>query len=167
MAVAIGLSAIVLIACTLAVGSGDGNESTTSTAPQTTLPQFLPLYPSPSVTMEALVEGTLTIDLDGPCTAVLQMDGWSTCVAFPEGTALDVSDPTKPILLMEGCRPLADGEHVEFGGGFLSWGEIQESVQFRNLAGLPRDGVLSDGISLVGGCDGASRGAARHRVLTG
>jgi hypothetical protein len=145
---AIGLAAIILGACTPTVSRSGDEGSTTS------LPASPVTYASPTVTLDMRFEGTLSITPDAPCPVAVETSGSALCVAFPEGTTLDLSDPAQPILLMDDCEPLANGDYAEFVGTFKTWEVIEGSEQdrFRRLAELPREGATADGIAVVGSC---------------
>lgn len=150
---AVALGATILGACT------PGGDSSEEAGPTTSVPAAPVTYGSPPVTLDMPFAGTLRITPDAPCPITVETSGSAQCLAFPEGTTLDLSDPTKPLLLMDNCVPFADGDGAEFGGIFLSWEAIEASDQerFRGLAELPRDGTASDGIGVVGFCEGSSR----------
>jgi hypothetical protein len=150
------LVAIVVAGCTAA---GTDPEPIESAAPTTTDANFpeVPLsYTGPPVTVALLVEGTIHIDPESLCVTLSDSPDLVQIVAFPAGATIDLSDAAKPAVLMKGCRPLADGDLVEFTGmgSMDSRDAIEEQV---DPAYLERCGATTEHPYLAGICTGPSR----------
>lgn len=148
---------VVLAGCTTA-GIDKGPVETKSVAPSISVPPVFPAtYPWPSSTLFFSTEGTLNIDPGTGCITVTDDTGHrSLPLAFPEGTTVGLSDPTKPVLFMEGCRPLVDGDSVYFSGSGMVWEQMRKSDEYYHLFDTPRCG--SDlGLLFVETCQDPSR----------
>ena len=121
-------SVLVLVVAGCTGGStGNDADSTAATrgspisAVDAADPGFPLTYSGPPATVDLLTEGTLHIDPASQCvTLALRWteppDDIRVVLAVPEGSTIDLTDEANPTLVMEGCRPLVDGDHVQFGG---------------------------------------------------
>lgn len=153
--------ALVLVGC---VPTGTDAEpvdpSPVLPEPSWSLPGYRLVYPGPPATVSIGHKGVLHIDAESLCVTLTDEGrGRDGVVAFSDefGAIFDLSDPANPTLLVEGCRPLHDGDEVEFyGDGLL---RIRESAEeYFDAADLQRCDATVEDIFAVGYCSGETRG---------
>jgi hypothetical protein len=66
----------------------------------------------------ALIIGTLDIDVESRCVTVATERG-NALVVFIDGATLDITDPDEPVLRRYLGDTYRDGQHVEWGGGYM------------------------------------------------
>lgn len=125
--VAVGLAVALLGgACT-----SDGDASSTSTL----LPVFPPTVNGPPMTLGALLEEAVSIDLDRQCIVVLaQGGGFEAVVIWPPGTAVDVSDSERPALVMPDGTRYEESDSVALGGGMMKWDAVATRGPYDHLS---------------------------------
>ena len=113
--------AILVTACTSQTNSP---ETTVPVEPTVTVDEaeWLPHSNGPPGTsMAALVEGVLQIDAEDRCVTIHPSESDRTyVVVWVDGTTLDVTDPSSPVLVLPSGERLQDGESISLAGG--SWG---------------------------------------------
>ena len=120
-------SALVLAIAGCTGGSTDSDSDSTAATPDSPVsavdtadPGFPLTYSGPPDTVDLLTEGILDIDPESQCVTLAVR--WAEppddilILAVPEGSTVDLSDEANPTLVMEGCQPLVEGDHVQFGG---------------------------------------------------
>ena len=156
-----GLALVFAVAGCTSGSTSDDSASTGSTpdsaAPTSTSAAGFPLvYSGPPVTVAFLREGTLHIDPESQCVTLSEAPDVVWVLVVPKGTYVDLSDEANPTLVMEGCRPLVDGDHVEFTGIGSEPGE-EALREYSDPAYLDRCGATVDKPYLAGVCSGPSR----------
>lgn len=149
--------------CT-ATGTGtDPTEVTTATS-NPLLTRHPLAYPGPPATVGIGNEGILHIDTESYCVVLDDEAGDSRVIAFSEDRAvtIDLSDPLNPVVIVDGCRPLRDGESVPFYGAgvFPDRAVLEEQL---DLADLQRCSTSVEELLLVGDCYLSSRSQPADR----
>jgi hypothetical protein len=135
----------VLVLAVAGCGWGNGpdpflpdptSSSTTSTVPAVALPVFPAVVNGPPMTMEALLDGTLSIDLDRQCIVVASEHvGWPRAVViWPPGTTVDTSDAALPALVMPDGTRYQDSDPISLGGGSFEWDALTTTVGYEHLS---------------------------------
>jgi hypothetical protein len=146
---------LVAIAGILFAGcSSQSGESTTTTSGSAD-PGFPLAYPGPPLTIDILTEGILHIDPASKCVTLEGTDSVSVA-AVPEGAVIDMSDAANPVLVLEGCRPMHDGELIQFRG---VGSDADEEALRRQLDAdyLQRCGATDEQLALIGYCTSVDR----------
>lgn len=115
----LAIAMLVAVAC---VGCTPEGAIETETDTSSTMARTAParVYEGPPVTLQAELSGIVRIDTGAGCVSVEVLGNPSQLadVIFPEGTTVDLSDPSDPVIEMSGMR-LRDGAGVQLGGGSL------------------------------------------------
>ena len=154
----VAIAGILVASCSSQSGESTGttlpSDSTTTTSASAD-PGFPLAYPGPPLTIDILTEGILHIDSESNCVT-LESPTDVLVAAVPEGAAIDMSDAANPALVLEGCRPMYDGELIQFRG--VGDDADEEALRQQLDSGyLQQCGATNEQLALIGYCTSADR----------
>jgi hypothetical protein len=145
--------ALVLAGCTTEPAS---IESTSATASYPSVVEYPLVYPGPPATIAIGATGTIGIDAEALCVTLTDEGGQRRVLAFSEDLAptVDLSDPSNPSLVAEGCVLLRNGDDALFYGTG-TW-DRDALAEYLVAGDVQRCGTTVTDILMVGYCSGPS-----------